>query len=627
MPVSITNGDGQSVTITSFLTIYGHLRNSSSKSGGQVLNLKVGDNVSANDVIGFVQNDSLNGDGPEHLHLGVRVQSLSDAKKVEPSTWFRGYDTAGEGIYKKYYTDPKTFIAKVQASLEGDDSGSSDPVMAQATHFPVGTILEETGEGYWLVVNGSQILEVSGYERLPIQCAVKIKPSTLACYEQVVFDPFSLYLDAKVIKFDGEPQVYQVFPGNGFEPTGYRTFLSYDSFLSWGYQDSDIVNYPATQKGSILGALQYKGTVGFFPGSLVKGKGESEVLVADQSGQCRPIFNWDVFLSLGYNPECIFEIEPTTLDEVAGEKSPQVITLTETQQCGSSSSGWQGGSSGSGGSSGQGGADGIGGQDGQGGQSAGSGGNSSNYCWSPEQRACVGNETQLCACPGGKQGVQVCMQDCSGWELCQCPTGGTGGSTGQGGATGSSGSGGSSGIGGTVNNGGSTGAGGSSSNSGGSSGQGGAGGQNGQGGSTIDAGSSFCQSKGVSGQTTFIIQAPVGSSKVLSVAGWIDYPGWSGEQDLSWHGWAWGTPGNGELIFQKGSAYQGTKYIFAPGTSPNPGQPQDAWYCEQTGCPIGTYVVCSGLQEACRVENGILSGNASYTPNQASWQNVQCVLP
>jgi murein DD-endopeptidase MepM/ murein hydrolase activator NlpD len=591
-PITITNGDGSSIMVTSFLTIYGHLRNSSSKSGGQVLGLKVGDSVSADDVIGFVQSDVLNGDGPEHLHLGVRVQSASDAKKVDPSAWFRGYDTTGEGTYKKYYTDPKAFIAKTQASHEDVDAGTGNQIVSQAKHFPIGTILEEFGQGYWLVVNESQILDVTNYGKLPTKCAVRVQTSALTCYEQVTFDPISLYLDAKVVKFDGEPQVYQLFPGNGFEPTGYRTFLSYDSFLSWGYQDSDIVNYPVTQKGSILGALQDKGKVGFFPGALVKGKGESEVSVADQVGKRRPIFNWDVFQALGYRPECIFEIEPTTLDLVAGQRSDQLITLAETSQCGPTGAGGSSGSGGAGGS--------VGSCDSQ------------DYCSCPEQRACVGNETQLCACPGGKEGVQICMADCSGWELCQCPSANNGGSGGSSGYGGSPGFGGSPGSGGTIN------AGGSSS-----------GGFGGSGGSNIDAGSGsgICQQKGIAGQTTFIIQAPVGPNKVLSVGGWIDYPGWSGALDLSWHGWAWGTPGNGELVFQKGEAYQGTRYIFAPGTSPAPGQPQDAWYCDQTSCPIGTFIVCDGLEEACRVQNGILSGGASYTPNQSNWQNIQCVLP
>ena len=165
-------------------------------------------------------------------------------------------------------------------------------------------------------------------------------------------------------------------------------------------------------------------------------------------------------------------------------------------------------------------------------------------------------------------------------------------------------------------------------NIGGSSGQGGSinvGGSRGSGGTSNNP--SLCQTKGLANKTTIIIKAPVGQSNVISVLGWIDYPGWSGVPDVSWSGWAWGATGVDELIFQKGDAYQGTKYIFTPGVSSGSGQPQDAWYCEQTGCPIGTFVVCGGLQEACRVQDGVLSGKASYNGNQAGWQNIQCVLP
>ncbi|MFA6100328.1 MAG: M23 family metallopeptidase [Patescibacteria group bacterium] len=644
-PLSVTNGNGTTTAITSFLTIYGHQRKTPQANGGNALSWQVGDNVGPDDVIGYVQSDALNGDGPPHLHLGVRLQSMAEAKAIDPSAWFRGNDTSGVGQYKKYYTDPATFIPKLQSVLEGTSGGDPEQA-ATALHYPIGTLLQEYGTGYWLVVGPEQILDVSGYQHLPTNCAVNMPPQALNCYTQVQFDPFSLYLDAKVIKLDGESQVYMLYPGNGFEATGYRTFLSYDSFLSWGYKDSDIANYPVAQKNALIGDLKDQGMVGFWPGALVKGKGQSEIAVANQAGLRRPIFNWDVFQALGYKPACIFEIEPATLDAVAGEKSSEVITLVETQQCGSSV---------------------------------------------PSQ-ICSPGTSSVCACGGNIEGVQVCSSDGQSFEPCVCPdagSGGSGGASGTGGmsnAGGTAGSGGSgqsgnggsievggaSGSGGSVGFGGSTGQGGSSgqggsTNVGGSGGLNGTGGSTGSGGSTsfggssglggstgtggstnvggssgsggmnaggsggsvVDAGtgSSPCQTKGIAGQATLIINAPVGQTNNLSVFGWVDYPGWSGVPDLSWHGWAWGSSGNGELIFQKGNAYQGTKYIFAPGVSSGTGQPQDAWYCDQTSCPIGTFIVCNGLQEACRVQAGVLSGGASYTPNQASWQNIQCVLP
>jgi hypothetical protein len=144
-----------------------------------------------------------------------------------------------------------------------------------------------------------------------------------------------------------------------------------------------------------------------------------------------------------------------------------------------------------------------------------------------------------------------------------------------------------------------------------------------------DAGNSSgpCATQGVLGKTTFIINAPVTPSHVISIYGWVHYPNWSGIPDVPWSGWVWGLPNMTQMSFQEGDAYQGAKYIFAPGLSSGPGQAQTAWYCEQDSCPVGTFIVCHGLQEACRFQDGVLSGGASYTPNSANWQNMQCVLP
>lgn len=627
VPLTVINGDGTTTTITAFLTIYGHQRKTQQMNGGNALTWQVGDYVGQNDIISYVQGDAANGDGPEHLHLGIRLQSMTEAKAVDPSAWFRGNDSA-DGKYKKYYTDPAIFIPKVQAALEGTSSNDDPEQAATALHYPIGTLLQEFGTGYWLVVGENSILNATGYDHLPKGCAINMPLQALNCYTQVQFDPFSLYLDAKIIKFDGEPQVYQLFPGNGFAPTSYRTFLSYDSFLSWGNHDSDIVSYPLAQKSSVLGVLQDKGMVGFMPGALVKGKGQSEVAVADQNGQRRPIFNWDVFTALGYQQQCIYEIEPTTLDVVAGSRSDQVITLSDTEQCGAKG---QGGSAGAGGSGGQGGSTGTGGSTGNGGSSGstGQGGSQSNVDAGAggsggQGNLCVPGSTISCACGGGVTGNQTCRSDGQAYDACICPdagSGGFGGSQGQGGSTS---------TGGSINVGGSSGAGGSTS-TGGSSSTGGSGGTMNIGGSSGSGGtfnnSSLCQAKGVAGKVTFLANAPVGQSNNMSFCGWIDYPGWSGVPDVSWNCWAWGATGVNEFVFQKGDAYQGAKYIFAPGVSSGYGQPQDAWYCEKSGCPIGTFVVCNGQQEACRVQNGVLSGGASYNANQAGWQNIQCVLP
>lgn len=672
-PLSAENGEGEQVTFSSFLTIYGHLRKTSSLNGGDALTWRVGDTIKPTDTIGYIQSDDLNGDGPEHLHLGIRLQTMAAAQAVD-SAWFRGNDTYGEGAYKSYYTDPATFIPNMEMYLEGNEFGEGDPQGSSvANNHPVGTLLRGASGGpTWMVVSKGHLLDVSSYTHLPFNCAVVVAEQVLDCYEPVVFDPVSLELDGRVIKFQGEPQVYKLYPGAGFTPSAFQVFLSYDAFLSWGYDDQDIQTCALSEKTALLGQLQDKGGLGFRPGTLVKGQGQSEVAVAHQSGKRRPIFNWDVFEELGYDADCVYEIEPSTLDLVAGARSEQVITLDEIEQC----------------SSGQ------------------------------ASTVCVPGAYITCDCVGGQIGSRSCKTDGSGYEDCICPVveqdaGVLDSGQPEAGLEAGSPCGGWCGAGTHCDE--VTGncvldeldastdvqplpveqCNGLDDDSDGQADEiftcvsgefascltacqspgvrrchltlcawedcrpayaeicanGADEDCNGLADCqdpacvydpvclpAVDAGvpdtgswdsgpTSACQTHGLPGQMTFVVQAPVVSPEVISVFGWIDYPGWSGIADVPWNGWAWGAPGVPELVFQKGGVYQGTKFVFAPGVSSSAGQAQTAWYCDQSTCPVGTYIMCAGQQEVCRVQNSLVSGGASYVPNSSGWQNIQCLVP
>lgn len=106
--VPVTNAAGTMVNVTRFLSIYGHLRAVSSRGGGRIL--RVGDEIGGGELLGYVQNDLLNGDGAEHLHLGIRLQSASDARRSDPTAWFRGYD--GTPSQKRFFADPLVFIGE-----------------------------------------------------------------------------------------------------------------------------------------------------------------------------------------------------------------------------------------------------------------------------------------------------------------------------------------------------------------------------------------------------------------------------------------------------------------------------------------------------------------------------------
>ncbi len=117
--VQVTNGVGERVTITRFLSIYGHLRQTEGRSGSGT-GLAVGQQVRMDRPLGYVERDALNGDGAEHLHVGIRLQSMADAQREDPSAWFRGYDRSPS--VRRSFADPATFLSEVRMQLEGESS-------------------------------------------------------------------------------------------------------------------------------------------------------------------------------------------------------------------------------------------------------------------------------------------------------------------------------------------------------------------------------------------------------------------------------------------------------------------------------------------------------------------------
>lgn len=471
-PMQVINGDGQMVTIDRFISIYGHGSKHDPTGVGQGLLLSAGQVVEPSDVIMYIQNDHENGDGTPHLHLGIRLQSYAQAIQTEPKYWLRGNDNSN-GDFKKYYTAPKTFIPAL-AEHVGFALHVNAPSQSIVNH-PIGTLLhDEQNATDWLVVEEGQILNVTSYTHLPRHCMINASQEELSCYKQAAFHQLGTVLDAQVIKFEGRPEVYRFYPGAGFQATGYQVFLSYESFLSWGYTDSDILLFPASEKQELVSALKNEGGVGMMPGALVSSWDESEVSVASQHGTRRPILDWETFQAMGFNPDCVFQVDPTTLDVVAGARVGDMITVPDAQVC----------------LSGQG------------------------------SKICTPGEVLPCDC-GGITGSQACLDDGKSYGPCVCEPGPGGGVGGSGGSAGtndcvdgqvrdcsehcdegfigtemctqglwsntcycnpdSSGTGGSAGSTGTGGSGGSSGTGGSSGGTGGASGASGTGGTGGSG--------------------------------------------------------------------------------------------------------------------------------------------------
>jgi hypothetical protein len=117
--VRVPNGVGEMVEVRSFLSIYGHLRPSGLHEGAR---------VSAGQVLGYVEQRGLNGDGDEHLHFGIRLQSMSEARYSDPTAWFRGYDVRPPSVSQlRWFGDPAAFLAAFH--LEG--GAGTPPVAAE----------------------------------------------------------------------------------------------------------------------------------------------------------------------------------------------------------------------------------------------------------------------------------------------------------------------------------------------------------------------------------------------------------------------------------------------------------------------------------------------------------------
>lgn len=106
------NAYGKIVVTRKILSIYGHIRDKKKRDDQKSLSWKVGDEVKLGDVIGYINDNAHNGDGAEHLHLGIRLQSEAGAKRSDPNGWFRGYEKATD--QGEYYGSATVVIQIVQ---------------------------------------------------------------------------------------------------------------------------------------------------------------------------------------------------------------------------------------------------------------------------------------------------------------------------------------------------------------------------------------------------------------------------------------------------------------------------------------------------------------------------------
>lgn len=138
--LTVQNGNGQHVFVDRFLSIYGHLRPTSERNGRGVERvLRVGDQVTPETIIGYVENGALNGDGAEHLHLGIRLQSMAAAIEADPSAWFRGYDASPS--QRRWFADPERFLAALRDGPTSVPVGATDSGVSASLDVGPGPVL------------------------------------------------------------------------------------------------------------------------------------------------------------------------------------------------------------------------------------------------------------------------------------------------------------------------------------------------------------------------------------------------------------------------------------------------------------------------------------------------------
>lgn len=129
--VYFRNGNGESVLTRNVLLIYGHLR-ASRMRGGAPLQLVAGSCVMPGDVIGYVNDDAHNGDGAEHVHVGIRLMSAAAAWARDGRYAYRGYDSP-DRRWRADFADPNVVFHSLDFQEPSDEpseipeSGYSGP--------------------------------------------------------------------------------------------------------------------------------------------------------------------------------------------------------------------------------------------------------------------------------------------------------------------------------------------------------------------------------------------------------------------------------------------------------------------------------------------------------------------
>ncbi len=336
-PVQVHNGDNELVTISAFLSIYGHIRRTSGINGGGVdTGLRTGLPVLAGRIVGYVQHaderpghaaEDLNGDGAEHLHLGIRLQSSEEASRVDPSAWFRGYDDASH-TYRGYFANPAIFMRELM---------EAHPVL---WHPPGTLLMNREDHSRWLVGADDTIHPVDETYLIRERLAgreMEVSAAEIGCYQHGSVLPYETWLST-LIRFEDSPAVYE---SGMYRFTNDRyTFISHEAFVSWGWTDSRVERWSSSNRDAFFARTTDRGYRRIRDGTLVQARGASEVSVVSE-GRRLPFQNWETFVAMGYDSADIVELDPSAIDEAAYPRgamiTPDLARLCRVPSCSGSS--------------------------------------------------------------------------------------------------------------------------------------------------------------------------------------------------------------------------------------------------------------------------------------------------
>lgn len=325
-PRLVMNGAGEEVLIQDFLSIYGHLR-AIPNARSSALGWTVGATVSPDDVIGYIENAARNGDGQEHLHLGIRLQSKDAAVRTDPSAWFRGYDSRNMAIgsQRRFFADPARFLQEMMTD-----------VSLTVRWHPAGTVIAVARDPdvRYLVDADDRLRRIdpsAAYSDRLSSRTIFVTDLEMSCYDRATgYQPF--YQDVELVRFPDQSVVYEVHRGGD---TSLYRFISYEAFSSWGWTDRDVYvasgGMVSRERAVFLSLHTDRGFRRLREGTLVRVRGQSEVAVVS-NGSRLPFINWDTFAAMGYRVQDIVDMDASVVDANAGSRGA-LITPELARHC------------------------------------------------------------------------------------------------------------------------------------------------------------------------------------------------------------------------------------------------------------------------------------------------------